>query len=756
MKAQRFFLAITLVLALLASLSGLTQVALARSSITLATTSTSSITAHKFHDANRNQVRDEGEEDIEGWLIRLYRWDDTGLYMVAEGSTGKDGTVTFSDLVPTRYKVWEKKSECWEPTTPAGMTQWDGGYYTVVKLGEGQQAAVEFGNVNTCDQPPEPPPSPPDPETCIDLEKTGPRTAEPGATITYHFWVKNCGDVTLAGGAQVYDPLFGDDPIWNGELQPGQVHEFDKSHTLPDDHCGDFTNNAWAIGHPLGPEGYLPEVRDDDSWTVMVICCDDADGDGVCDDDDNCPVVYNPDQADADHDGVGDACDGCPSDPNKVAPGVCGCGTPDTDSDGDGTADCNDNCPADPNKTEPGACGCGVADTDSDGDGTPDCDDLCPNDPDKTEPGVCGCGAPDTDSDGDGTADCEDNCPADPDKTEPGVCGCGVVDTDTDNDGTPDCNDLCPNDPNKVAPGVCGCGTPDTDSDGDGVPNCNDNCPDTPNPDQTDSNGDGTGDACEEACIELTKTINGPYRTSDDLFLTDRVIPVAVIRDFCSYLPDNTENLFYFRVDITVENCGGTELTGVVVQDTFSNEAQPFAPNGPGTVTISPSPDPNNGMVHESLTWSVGTIPVGESRALQVKVGTEFNPSGRLEPTSAPQTIFYNGRNNDTGSASVTADGGLSASVGAMAISNGNEISCRNRDGNWYNLLYRSCWHHHDRCTQITTPLPITLTDSDGSELTTSSTTSPLQNAAPVAAAGAATTTALAGAAWVLGRRKLL
>ena len=68
--------------------------------------------------------------------------------------------------------------------------------------------------------------------------------------------------------------------------------------------------------------------------------------------------------ADADGDGTCDTNDGCPSDPDKISPGQCGCGSPDTDSDSDGTADCNDACPADLNKIVPGICGCGEQDID--------------------------------------------------------------------------------------------------------------------------------------------------------------------------------------------------------------------------------------------------------------------------------------------------------------------------------------------------------------------------------------------------------
>jgi hypothetical protein len=37
--------------------------------------------------------------------------------------------------------------------------------------------------------------------------------------------------------------------------------------------------------------------------------CTDQDSDGVCDEDDNCLVVANPDQSDGDSDGYGEACD---------------------------------------------------------------------------------------------------------------------------------------------------------------------------------------------------------------------------------------------------------------------------------------------------------------------------------------------------------------------------------------------------------------------------------------------------------------
>lgn len=58
--------------------------------------------------------------------------------------------------------------------------------------------------------------------------------------------------------------------------------------------------------------------------------------------------------------------------------------------------------------------------------------------------------------------------------------------------------DLCPEDPEKYEPGICGCGVPDTDTDGDSEADCNDNCPAVANADQTNTDGDEYGDACDD------------------------------------------------------------------------------------------------------------------------------------------------------------------------------------------------------------------------------------------------------------------
>ncbi len=107
---------------------------------------------------------------------------------------------------------------------------------------------------------------------------------------------------------------------------------------------------------------------------VLTGCPMDSDMDGVPDDDDNCVMTSNADQANGDGDTLGDACDNCPADDNEDQ----------ADGDGDGDGDVCDNCPADANSDQ----------ADADGDGVGDACDVCPGE-DDTE-----------DANGDGVPDC--------------------------------------------------------------------------------------------------------------------------------------------------------------------------------------------------------------------------------------------------------------------------------------------------------------------------------------------------------------
>jgi hypothetical protein len=99
---------------------------------------------------------------------------------------------------------------------------------------------------------------------------------------------------------------------------------------------------------------------------------DDRDGDGVTDEQDNCPDLWNPplpfeqDQADRDGDGLGDGCDPC-TPMAELAGYECRQGYVE-DTDGDGRPNRCDNCPGRPNADQ----------TDTDGDGKGDACDWCP------------------------------------------------------------------------------------------------------------------------------------------------------------------------------------------------------------------------------------------------------------------------------------------------------------------------------------------------------------------------------------------
>lgn len=95
----------------------------------------------------------------------------------------------------------------------------------------------------------------------------------------------------------------------------------------------------------------------------------DKDGDGIPDNLDDCPTIFNPvrpmdngNQADTDKDGIGDACDECPEDPSQTCTrAVAG------DLDGDGVPNGIDNCPQVSNANQ----------ADADKDGVGDACDSC-------------------------------------------------------------------------------------------------------------------------------------------------------------------------------------------------------------------------------------------------------------------------------------------------------------------------------------------------------------------------------------------
>jgi parallel beta-helix repeat protein len=144
--------------------------------------------------------------------------------------------------------------------------------------------------------------------------------------------------------------------------------------------------------------------------------CNDRDGDGVPNDQDNCPDVPNPGQNDTDSDGKGDACD------------------PDRDNDGIPNED--DNCPAVNNQNQD--------DADSD-----DIGDVCDNCPEVSNPNQEDLKELAKGNQSDGIGDACDNCP---DAYNPGQ-------EDWDDDTIGDACDNCPEvyNPNQE------------DTDGDGI-----------------------------------------------------------------------------------------------------------------------------------------------------------------------------------------------------------------------------------------------------------------------------------------------
>lgn len=191
-----------------------------------------------------------------------------------------------------------------------------------------------------------------------DFSVNGNAPLQTGDTITVKFTLQNYGQQDLQLGSKGLFAAARNPEGANADfgfsytdstLEYGGVRTIEVETAL--DKAG-----SWKVWPSYHLELAAAEKFGPDEWQVCELQVaeieQDSDGDGIADEQDNCPEVANKDQLDSDKDSVGNVCDNCPNNINVNQ----------EDSDTDGLGDACDECD----------------DRDSDHDGIKNCLDQCP------------------------------------------------------------------------------------------------------------------------------------------------------------------------------------------------------------------------------------------------------------------------------------------------------------------------------------------------------------------------------------------
>ena len=249
------------------------------------------------------------------------------------------------------------------------------------------------------------------------------RTVTSGTYGTYYFEVEGIeGNFMTDGGTDYYIHLYLDttnrDTDRDGYIDTNDAFPQDSTEWV--DWDGDGTgDNADADDDGDGvDDGYDVFPFDSSEWL-------DSDGDGTGNNAD--PTPYGDEEVeDADEDGIVDDDDQCPGTSIGASVDFNGCSSDQRDTDGDGVFDASDNCPNTPTGQQVNSAGCSQSQSDSDGDGVEDSRDSCYNTPNGQSVDSNGCSSSQRDSDNDGVSDNIDACPATPSGDEVDSSGCIV------------------------------------------------------------------------------------------------------------------------------------------------------------------------------------------------------------------------------------------------------------------------------------------------------------------------------------------